>query len=268
MKSKIVFICLLMFCLSMTSWLFYSVYFRKDLFQEEVPFSIILRKFLREAADITTLHVYHHETKLGFASVNTRPVNVNQKDDYFVLVSGFLQKGVIPNVEDDTMWRVDFRIDNYEVWNGSTGQVRMPKLGNTFDFKWMKGEKLPTFQLKQSGVVLADEKMLGPLISQNLGLMQMSQAGIDPQTLTMEQSTHMGSLEIAGQKRRGYFWELFIAKRWKVRAFFTEAGQLAVVDFPNGYRLLEPIMYGLVPDYTEEEEISDEEFLKLKEMGQ
>jgi hypothetical protein len=45
--------------------------------------------------------------------------------------------------------------------------------------------------------------------------------------------------------------------RWKARAFITEAGEFVLLDLPEGYRLVEPVIHGLVRDYDADDEVED-----------
>ena len=63
-----------------------------------------------------------------------------------------------------------------------------------------------------------------------------------------------GVVMLAGQKRRGYVMELKIMDQNRAKIFFTEAGELALVEMTDGWRALDPIIYGLVPEIPEPEE--------------
>jgi hypothetical protein len=61
-------------------------------------------------------------------------------------------------------------------------------------------------------------------------------------------------MNIGGQKRQGFTMEIGAAENLKLKAFFTEAGELALVTLPEGYRLMDQTIYGLAPDYGQEAE--------------
>ena len=50
--------------------------------------------------------------------------------------------------------------------------------------------------------------------------------------------------------------------RWKARAFITEAGEFVLLNLPEGYRLVEPVIHGLIRDYDADDE---EEATSVKE---
>ena len=68
----------------------------------------------------------------------------------------------------------------------------------------------------------------------------------------MKVTAREGSMKIAGQRRKGYVIEFSLMDHYHAKAFFTEAGELAIVELPEGYRAVEPVIHGLVPDEPDE----------------
>jgi hypothetical protein len=58
-------------------------------------------------------------------------------------------------------------------------------------------------------------------------------------------------MSLAGQRRRGYVIDFTIMDQYRAKAFFTEAGELALVEMPDGWRALDQIIYQLVPEIPE-----------------
>ena len=54
-----------------------------------------------------------------------------------------------------------------------------------------------------------------------------------------------GVMTLAGRERKCFVLTLPILGSHEVKMIFTEAGELARIDLPEGYSLLEPMIYGL-----------------------
>jgi hypothetical protein len=54
-------------------------------------------------------------------------------------------------------------------------------------------------------------------------------------------------MELAGKRRRCYFVTLSPMQGMEMRIYFTEIGELARIELPQGYRLIEPMVHGLDP---------------------
>lgn len=256
---RVLMIGVLAFWLVMSVLLVRVVYFPDGTGFGKVPPELVLKMFLEQGTTLNTLHVYHKERKLGFASISQRRTGAKDKErsgDFVIFASGGMDKGAFAQVPGEVAWRVDFTVEALSKWKGSKGQVRIPESRMVLDFDWKSGQALPQFSLKQHGLVIADEKVVAPLVTQVLGSPGAqtglaAQAGEEDAGL-VKVTAREGTMTFAGQMRRGYVVEFSVMERWKARAFVTEAGELAVVDLPEGYRLVEPIIHGLAPEYDEE----------------
>lgn len=249
------------FWVLMTALLVRNVYFPEGTGFAEVPPRVILKSFLDQGGLINTLHVYHRDRKIGHAAVNPRKMTEDPEDhDYDLLISGLLDKDAFPDFEGPISWHLDLRLDHGESWGGASGRVRLMASSTIFDFNWEKDKAIPTFTVKRNGQVVADDTLVQPFIAQ----MMLGQTpaptlpdgtAITPQGMegVFSVKSREGSMKIAGQKRKGYVIELGFMDRYNLKAFFTEAGELALVELPEGYRMLEPVIYGLIPDDPDEE---------------
>jgi hypothetical protein len=267
--TRLITLSVLAFWVLMTTLLLRLVYFPDHSRYREVPSRLVLKSFLEGGATINTLHVYHKDRKLGHASVSARRLPSAIPDHYRVHLSGVLEKGSLEMIPGQVSWRMDVELENLDTWAGSKGQIRLMDTNMVLDFEWTKGERLPRFTLKEKGVVLADDTSLQPLLA---GMLGPNLAGFKmPEGLAMpggvelpensdissfiQAKTQEGRMKIAGQYRQAYLMEFSVMDQWKAKVYFTEAGELALMDLPQGYRFVEPVIYGLVPQYDEDEEI-------------
>ena len=70
-------------------------------------------------------------------------------------------------------------------------------------------------------------------------------------TEAMKLTAREGLMDLAGKNRRCYVLEITMMDHYHLKALFTEVGELARVDLPQGYTLLEPLVFGLAPDLIE-----------------
>ena len=65
------------------------------------------------------------------------------------------------------------------------------------------------------------------------------------QTETMKLQAREGQMVLAGRQRKCFVLTLPIMGMYEVKMIFTEAGELARIDLPDDYVLLEPTIHGL-----------------------
>jgi hypothetical protein len=75
---------------------------------------------------------------------------------------------------------------------------------------------------------------------------------IDPGVLRIK--ARQSAMDFAGQKSQGYLLEFTILDQWKARTFIAEAGEFVLMDLPEGYRIIEPVIHGLAKEYDPDKE--------------
>ena len=60
-------------------------------------------------------------------------------------------------------------------------------------------------------------------------------------------------MDLAGKTRKCYIVTATLLGMYEVLVYFTEVGELARIELPQGYRLIEPMMHGLERDVKLEE---------------
>jgi hypothetical protein len=133
------------------------------------------------------------------------------------------------------------------------------------DFSWKKGELTPVIKgAEDAGInttmiqAMVAQAILGGGIAGLPGMPQnrpspAAAAGQDASSILQVRARER-IMDFAGQKSQGHLLEFTMMERWKARAFITEAGEFVLMDLPEGYRLVEPVIHGLAPEYDEEDE--------------
>lgn len=253
----------LAFWLVMTVLLVRYTYFPEGSQFAEVPPKMVMKLFLEQGSKNNTMHVYHYDKKIGHASIDARAVRHidgvgGAPTGHVLRIYGLLEKGTLSRVKDAVNWSVELRLKRMEHLELLKGHILLNESGMRADFLWNAGERAPKIKVTQKGDTIAEPEVLQTLLGQMMGGgfmlpgQERSVSGIG--TDQVHVSTREGTMNIGGQKRSGYTMEIGALESWRLKAFFTEAGELALVTLPDGYRLMEQVIYGLAPEYGEEEE--------------
>jgi hypothetical protein len=249
----------LAFWLVMTVLLVRYTYFPEGSKFAEVPPRVVMKLFLDQGAKNNAMHVYHYEKKIGHAAFDARKVRSidsapGDRVTHVIKINGLLERGMLSAVKEPVIWRMEARLKGMEEFEFFKAHIFMQDSGLTADFVWNVGDRTPKISLSTKGGTSPEAQMLQNLLSQVLGSGTLPGGEAAPSEDSVQLSTREGSMNIGGQKRQGFTMEIGAAETWRMKAFFTEAGELALVTLPDGYRLMEQTIYGLAPDYGEEEE--------------
>lgn len=247
------------FWLLMSSLLVRYTWFPEGTQFSEVPVRMVLKQFLDQGSDVSTagtLHIYRRDEKIGNATVSCRRSR-NTDSDYAVRVDGMLDAGAVPNVEGIIRWGFTLKLQDVDRFGEIKGSLRFEPTRRIIDFLWQRGAAAPIINLRgdQSGMnqelvqAMVTQMLVGAGGGAGLGL-------VDPNAEVaslVQMKARETEMDFAGQKSKGYLLDFITMERWKVRAFITQAGELALVDLPEGYRLVEPVIHGLARDFDAED---------------
>ena len=225
-----------------------------------VPIRAVMKAFLEHGAEQNSMHLFHDGQKIGFAAANAKVVAGDKGEkDYTMQIAGTIEKGGTPWFEGTLSWRLDLKLKNGEDWNGMKGFLRMPDEMRVVDFNWERGQRFPHFVARQKGVItLTDENPMvtTALMGMGTGMVPLPGGMTMPTTEEglLKVDCHQGLLTLGGQKTRVNVIELTFMEQYSIRAFFTELGELAIVEMPEGYRLMNDVIYNLEPGIGDDEE--------------
>ncbi|WP_449067029.1 hypothetical protein [Prosthecobacter sp.] len=245
----------------MSGLLLRDVYFPEASRFAIVPPKVVLELFLRQSdAFGSTLHLYKHKEKIGHASFQiSRRVKPGDEVAYDVLARGVVEEAVPEKNAHRTLatWNVSCVLANAERWHHLAVAANMPRHEVSLKIAWRESEPVPEVLVTQGGRVVVgtqDVEMLMKLGAGKDGALAMlsmlgggqAQPGKVP---TKSDDTQLqareGILVLAGRERKCYVLTLPVLGQQEVRMIFTEAGELARIDLPDGYALLEPLIHGL-----------------------
>ena len=249
---------LILFWAVMTGLLLRTVYFPGQSTLAEVPVRMVLDLFLNQAvAHSNTLHLYHQDRRLGHSSFHV--VKTGRSGGEFPLyrltVSGGLDAGSSDARSMEAGWRIEADLRDAEDLEALQMEFTTADTGRTATLRWRKGQALPEMEVRHADKVIMDTKgavaMAG--LGEKMGLFSgmfgpSGQGGAAPQAVL---EAREGLMDLAGRKRRCFVVKLLIFGVYEATALFTEVGELARVDLPQGYSLKEPLIHGLEPDLIE-----------------
>ncbi|MFN0077640.1 MAG: hypothetical protein ACKVY0_14310 [Prosthecobacter sp.] len=236
----------------MSGLLVRDVYFPEASRFAIVPPRVVLELFLRHSESFgSTLHLYHHREKIGHASFQiSRRIKPNHQTVYDVLARGVLEEPV-PGKEARRIgatWNVACILADAERWQHVTLSADFPNRDASLKISWDDKQTTPEVLVKQGGRVVMNsqdvQKVMGFGSEGALSMLSMLGGMPKGQAAPVLQARE-GVMTLAGRERKCFVLTLPILGTHEVKMIFTEAGELARIDLPEGYALLEPMIYGL-----------------------
>lgn len=246
----------------MSGLLLRDVYFPEASRFALVPPKVVLDLFLRQSdAFGSTLHLYRHKEKIGHASFQiSRRAKPGDEVVYDVLARGVVEESVPEKNAQRTLatWNVSCVLANAERWHHLSVAANIPQHDVSIKIAWNEGQSVPEVSVKQDGRVVVGTQDVAMLMKLGTGtdgalsMLSMLGGGKGGQPVKMptkadetQLQAREGILVLAGRERKCYVLTLPVLGQQEVKMIFTEAGELARIDLPDGYALLEPLIHGL-----------------------
>jgi hypothetical protein len=267
---RIISLVIIGFWLVMTSLLVRFVWFPEGTHFSDVPPGVVLRRYLEQSSAVSsdvntsgTLFVYHHDQKIGIANVRCTRLRPGRQD-FMIRMEGFLDQGAVPFTSEKVACSLSLKLLDVDQFGELKGKIRVERTPWTTEFFWQKGQRTPTISVRAPEELGINDAMIQIMLAQAFAGMP----GVGADNAAAPEPDGSGLLRIrarenvmnfAGQKSEGHLLEFTVMNRWKARAFITEAGEFVLLDLPEGYRLVEPVIHGLVRDYDADDEEEDQQ---------
>jgi hypothetical protein len=158
----------------------------------------------------------------------------------------------------DATWEINGMSDAKGDWLHMEITAALPKQHASFKVVWLEGEKFPSVKVMQDGKAVLDTQNVGALMALGLAGMQngaggsWAQAlapltGASPEAAAFHFTAREGTITLAGRERRCFLVTAPLPGGQQVRMIFAETGELARIDLPQDYRLIEPLIHGMIP---------------------
>ncbi len=245
----------------MSGLLVRDVYFPEASRFAIVPPRMVMDLFLRQSETFgCTLHLYHQREKIGHANLQ---VNRRIRQDHLT-VYDLIAHGAVEEVapEDQVRsimasWSLRCTLADGERWQNLAIKASFPQRDASIRLSWNETQSAPDVLVKQGERVMMnseDVKLLmgvGGGQDSALAMLSMMGGGLPkPSTQAdnkdaMKLQAREGMMVLAGRQRKCFILALPIMGMYEVKMIFTEAGELARIDLPDDYVLLEPTIHGL-----------------------
>jgi len=242
----------------MTGLLLRDVYFPDESRFAEVPPKYVFDLFLKQA-EVTadTLHLYHRQQKIGHASLSITSGTHEGHKTYHWLLRGVVERLQTGGARIDTTWEVDGSMNEDGGWQEIELTAAMPHQNATMKMHWKDGERFPEVRVTQNGQVIINSQNIAVIMALGIGGMQgmsgdwaqalaplaASKQEMPPPRMTARE----GAVTLAGRERKCFLVSVELPGSQKIRMIFSETGELARIDLPQDYQLLEPMIHGMIP---------------------
>lgn len=226
-----------------------------------VPPRMVMDLFLRQSEAFgCTLHLYHQREKLGHANIQVnRRIKPNHQTVYDMIAHGVVEQVTPGELMRSIVatWSLGCTLADAESWQQLNFKASFPQRDASMQLSWNEKLTTPEVMVKQGERVVMNSQDVKMLMSmgagQNGALAMLSMLGGNvPKTSAQPDKSEMmklqareGMMVLAGRQRKCFVLTLPIMGMYEVKMIFTEAGELARIDLPDDYVLLEPTIHGL-----------------------
>ena len=226
-----------------------------------VPPRMVMDLFLQQSEDFgSTLHLYHQREKLGHANIQvSRRIKPSHQTVYDIIAHGVVEQGTPgePIRSIVATWSLGCILADAESWQQLILKASFPQRDASMQLSWNEKQTTPEVMVKQGERVVMNSQDVKMLMSMGTGqggtLAMLSMLGGNvPKTSVppnkseaMKLQAREGMMVLAGRQRKCFVLTLPIMGMYEVKMIFTEAGELARIDLPDDYVLLEPTIHGL-----------------------
>lgn len=245
---------IVLFWAVMTGLIIRDTYFPDHSRFTVVPPRFVFDLFLSEAASFNNaLHLYHHEERIGYTTFSIRRENKEDPPVYAILASGSLTLPGAAHPGDDVSYRLSGELADAERWQSFELEIKSRTSEIFATIGWKQGDKLPSVEVKKGDQVVMNTQLMKTMMAmKGGGLGGMGMFAKLPDLQKAGQGSPLqareGMMDLAGKQRRCYIVSLKVLQMEEIRVYFTEVGELARIELPQGYRFVEPMMHGLEKD--------------------
>lgn len=264
MVWRIVSAVIVLFWVVMTGLVIRDAYFPDQSRFTVVPVRFVFDLFLSEAAAFNNaLHLYHDDERIGYTSFNIRRENKTEEPPvYAVQASGALTLPLPATGQtqpEDVSFRIAGVLKDGEQWKSLELEIKTYISEVFATIAWKEGDEMPAVEIKKGGQVMMNTQLLKTMLAMKNGglgglpglggmdlLARLPELQKGGGNLPLE--AREGVMDLAGKQRRCYIVSMKVLQTEEIRMYFTEIGELARIELPQGYRFVEPMMHGLEKD--------------------
>lgn len=243
----------------MSGLLLRDVYFPEASRFAVVPPRVVIDLFLRQSdAFGSALHLHHQGQKIGHANFQiSRRATPGQETLYDVLARGVVEEVVSAEKGVHRVaatWNIAFSLADAERWDHLAVGVDLPPQHAGLKLSWSQGQAAPEVLVTQSGRVVMNSQDVQTLMKLGAGkegaasMLAMLGGGLPKNgqsSASLQFQAREGVMTLARRERKCFVLTLPLIGDHAVKMVFTEGGELARIELPDDYTLLEPTIHGL-----------------------
>ncbi len=251
----------ILFWAVMTGLLVRDTYFPEESRFAEVPPGMVLDMFLTHRGSTSSMLLFRDDAKIGCANISVTADSVppGQPRLYRLRGSGLIEGMVLGRPGSSLSWLLESELGEDSQWKRLQFQSRLTPAdgargeddGLLTMLSWKAGDALPHVELREGGRKILDSSMVATLLQGRqlplAGLIEKGSAAGNATAGIAQLTAREGLMRLAGKRRKCYILTVQLAGTYQIKALFTEAGELASIDLPQGYRLLDPGINDLAP---------------------
>jgi hypothetical protein len=255
MLSKLVTTGIVVFWALMCTWLVQQSYFSPTAVLEDVPLSTILQR----AATVplqsrnTLMLIRDQKEQLGHADIQVQRVTDPDTTHYDLQTGGMIKGESWGEPAAGITWRVEARLDAAEQWQSLSLVGRSSSTDTNVSIKWQRDDKQPMVEVTRAGDVVMDTQAImaqAGMSMGGIGLGGMGAFGNQNASEAVTVKSQRGLIPIANELRDGFVVTVSAMGIYEAKAYFLETGELARVDLPQKWQLLDPLVIGFAEQTT------------------
>ena len=249
---------ILIFWAVMTTLLVRHTYFPAEAEFAPVPMSLLMQRFASTAMPSNTLQLRQGKTLLGNATlaiVDWKDTATGASKGYTWQVGGMIEAPPDLGQQARVTWNFsgDYTTDGR--WERIALSARSSATDTFVNVSWKLGQELPVIEVRKGDKIVMDtatameQAKSNPMLAGMGGMTSMLPSFLGNKAVSLEHlinlSAKEASIRLGNRQRKAFLLTASLMNLYQTKAWFTEAGEIIKVDLPQGYRLTNPLVFGL-----------------------
>jgi hypothetical protein len=241
---------------AMMTWLLVQrSYFGEKAQRVAIPVNDVLASFAAHQSGLNTLQLVHGQAKRGQATFNLQDrqtLDGKIQRGYALNAGGMIESATASQGGGNISWRFEGDIDPALLWQRLELRLRVAATDTSIIFSWHHGDEQPVLEVLRDGQRIMDMKSAlaqGAMAQSLTGMGGFSMLpGMNKEAALeslIQLTAYQDRLTIAGSQRQSRVLKLAIMGFYEATAHFTDTGELARIDLPDGFKFIDPMILGL-----------------------
>ena len=249
---------IVLFWAVMTVLLVRHHYFPPEAEYSVVPVHLVLERYAANPSPSNTLTLRKDGQNCGnmtMALLDWKEPGTAQHKGFTWQAGGLVDVNSQSSPEARITWSFSGDFTQDERWERIALGARSSLTDTFVNVQWRLGQELPTIEVRKGDKIVMDTKAAmeqaktNPMMAGMGGLTSMLPSFLGNKAVSLERLIHLGakeaSVRLGGRPRKAFVLTVSLMSLYQTKCWFTEAGELIKVDLPQGFRLVNPLVFGL-----------------------